>query len=164
MKIAAVLVPLAIFLLPTLALIIHIIVRIMRGKDLWDSTYPARPDNPAKARIVAYSIAIAYWLAFNAAISWSVYVFTDEAILSVCSGAVLLVIPAIQLIATRLTRGLPGPPPEGFPDDKAFLEWDNKRCDLLSKNLGKLFIKYTIFVTAVVLLIVVASIIKLLLD
>ena len=134
MKIAAVLIPLAIFLLPTIIQVVMALRYGAKGKDLFKSSLLMTASN--RKKLLAFICV--YWCAFAVSLSWSAYVFSSNTWLSVSIGlvwALIFLIP--MLIAVLKASKKPVPPTENFPEPKTGLEFENRAVDLLSARMNK---------------------------
>ena len=78
MKLAPVLVPPGFLVLPTVFMVFHIVVGVALGKEVGQVTYPTRPLNRSKLRLLIYPLATLYMFGLIASVAWAIYVFTGK--------------------------------------------------------------------------------------
>ena len=137
MKLAAVLVPAALLVLPTFLGAAMVIGHALRG----DYDYGTRPVTVSRARKFRL-LALLYFVAFLASIGWAVYVFTHTLLHLLLFALCVAALAVPSTIAYRSAAKLPKPPVDGFPDDRARLEWENKRQDALTKHNLKMILSW----------------------
>jgi hypothetical protein len=140
MKLAAVLVPVAIFLL--LPWIMSFIWAIWIKKKSKDSFKGPRPMTNTERKQLNVIIVL-YMYIFAGSLSWSVYVFSHNGWLSAVIGlAFVLPFSIIMPIMSRRVSKALAPPPGGWPDEKARLDalrkWQADQEERQYKKISKL--------------------------
>ncbi|MFA5056296.1 MAG: hypothetical protein WC562_09065 [Dehalococcoidia bacterium] len=140
MKLAAVLVPVATFLL--LPWIMSFIWAIWIKRTSKDAFRGPRPITSSERRKLNIIICL-YMYIFAGTVSWSVYVFSHNVWLSAVIGLawVLPVSIMMPIMSRRVSKALQ-PPPGGWPDEKArldaFNKWQAEREEREYKKIEKL--------------------------
>jgi len=157
MKIAAILIPLAIFLIPTIMQVVMAIRYGTKGKDPFKNSHPMTANKRKKLITFVY----VYMCALVASISWAVYVFSSNFWLSISIGLAGIAIVSITLsMGTRKASKLPTPPPEGYPDSKTELDALNKRADIQSEDFLKGMKRYLVIgIPLIILICIIVAII-----
>ncbi len=139
MKLAAIFIPLTLFLLPT---IIEVYIALRHGAKEMDPFKSFRKLT-AERRKKFMALFCLYWCVFAASISWAAYVFSNNIWLSVLIGLIWIApISIAMLTGTRRATKLSEPPPEGYPDSKTELDALNKRVDIASEHFNTAFMKW----------------------
>jgi hypothetical protein len=137
MRLAAVLVPVALFCMPTLLFVAYATVKGLRGGlDTGN-----RPVTKAQVRIGVLAVC-AYVVLVFASIGWPIYEFTGSAFFVLLYGLCLVLFVGLVAFMARMTPALPAPPPEGFQDAKARLDWLNKRADIQAIRSTKMLFSW----------------------
>jgi hypothetical protein len=137
MKLAAVLVPIAIFLL--LPWIMSFIWAIWIKRTSKDSFRGSRPITSSERKKLNVIVCL-YMYIFAGSVSWSVYVFSHHVWLSAAIGLAWVLPFSIMMpiMSRRVSKALE-PPPGGWPDEKARLDALNKwRADQEERQYKKL--------------------------
>jgi len=152
MKLLAILLPIAVIFGPTLVIAVFVAVKTVRGQAIEGAKYPAKPLGRRKANL----LLTPYCLALAASLSWACYVFTGDVFLTVMIAIVLTLCWSVAVFLNPFTRSLPRPPLEGYQDDKAYLEYQNRLTDAWVRSLGKDFVRLFLFVVGAVLVFIAA--------
>ena len=124
MKIAAILVPVALFLIWSFAGMAISASNTKRSKGE-ENTRPI-PRKDSKRLVIIY---VLIFLIFSISVAWSAYVFTGRIWLSVLFFLIWSLPVPIAIFLARLK--MPKPPPGGWPDEKArldaFAKWRDER-------------------------------------
>jgi hypothetical protein len=131
-KIAAILVPVTLFLLPTFVHAALVVVHGVRGDD----TFASRPLTQGQRRMF-FRLAAVYGVVTVVSIGWSIHVFTEEMAYLLLYGLSLVAMVGLVIFMRRDSPIYPKPPPEGFPDEKARLDWENRIHDIMYEHVNK---------------------------
>jgi hypothetical protein len=132
MKIAAVVVPIALLVVPTLLIMLLSMRQIVKGKN----KSKARPIGGRRRKLFLFS-ACSYLVVFIASICWAIYVYVgNKWLVALCFIWTLFILTISILHSRRLASRMPKRPPEGFQNDQAALEFENKKADIYSEDFN----------------------------
>lgn len=148
-KTAAVLIPLAIFTLPTVFLLGYYFTKVITGKptNLWRRSL----SQVARPRRIVLLLPMVYSLIFSASLAWSAYVISDRISLSLLLGAGMVLTSAYGALRAW---GLWKRAPQSFPDERSRQEW-------MSREMSRHYapeMKFLLFLIKMTLVLMVASV------